>query len=160
MRRLSAALGLALLLLSAAGAQTPPAAAPEAGPDDPAKISFMNYDPPSTLRVPEHLLARARYPFVDVHNHQFGLDEAKLREVVAAMDAMNMAVMVNLSGRGFVRTKGPDGRTRYFPYYRRRHAFWKLYGLDLPDEVLRKLYYGNALGLVPRLDRAAFPAAP
>ena len=395
MRRLSAALGLAVLLLSAAGAQTPPAAAPEAGPDDPAKISFMHYDPPSTLRVPEHPLARARYPFVDVHNHQFGLDEAKLREVVAAMDAMNMAVMVNLSGRGFVRTKGPDGRTRYgidsqqvlrdaialtervapgrmvhftnvdfsavgspgwaeravreleedvaagarglkiykglgmdttdvdgrriavddprldpvwqacarlgipvlvhtadpapfwqprdagnerlyemievpgrwrdpatnvpweqliaeqhelfrrnpgtqfidahlgwlgndldrlgrlldelpnvtteigavlaelgrqprharewlirhqdrvmfgkdawepteypyyfrvletaddyFPYYRRRHAFWKLYGLDLPDEVLRKLYYGNALGLVPRLDRAAFPAAP
>jgi predicted TIM-barrel fold metal-dependent hydrolase len=395
MRRLSAVPVLAVLLLTAAGAQTPPPAAPDAAADDPAKISFMTYDPPSTLRVPEHPVARAKYPFVDVHNHQFGLDEAKLREVVAAMDAMNMAVMVNLSGRGFVRTKGPDGRTRYgidsqqvlrdaialtervapgrmvhftnvdfssigapgwseravreleedvaagarglkiykglgmdttdvdgrrvavddprlapiwqacarlgipvlvhtadpapfwqprdaanerlyemievpgrwrdpatnvpweqllaeqhelfrrnpathfidahlgwlgndldrlgrlldelpnvtteigavlaelgrqprfarewlirhqdrvmfgkdawepteypyyfrvletaddyFPYYRRRHAFWKLYGLDLPDEVLRKLYYANALGLVPRLDRAAFPAAP
>lgn len=47
----------------------------------------------------------------------------------------------------------------YFDYYRRRHAFWKLYGLDLPDEVLRKLYYENALRLFPGLDRALFPPA-
>ena len=45
----------------------------------------------------------------------------------------------------------------YFPYYRRRHAFWKIYGLDLPDVVLRKLYYGNALRVVPGLDRGRFP---
>jgi uncharacterized protein len=44
----------------------------------------------------------------------------------------------------------------YFPYYRRRHAFWKLYGLDLPDDVLRKLYYRNALRIVPGLDRSRF----
>ena len=46
----------------------------------------------------------------------------------------------------------------YFPYYRRRHAFWKIYGLDLPDDVLRKLYYENALRLVPRLDRSRLPS--
>ena len=46
-----------------------------------------------------------------------------------------------------------------FPYYRRRHAFWKLYGLDLPDEVLRALYYENALRVIPGLDRARFPGA-
>ena len=45
----------------------------------------------------------------------------------------------------------------YFPYYRRRHAFWKLYGLDLPDEVLRKLYYENALRIIPGIDRSLFP---
>ncbi len=45
----------------------------------------------------------------------------------------------------------------YFPYYRRRHAFWKIYGLDLPDGVLRKLYYGNALRVIPGLDRSRFP---
>jgi predicted TIM-barrel fold metal-dependent hydrolase len=50
-----------------------------------------------------------------------------------------------------------ETRDDYFPYYRRRHAFWKLYGLDLPDDVLRKLYYQNALRVVPRLDRARFP---
>jgi predicted TIM-barrel fold metal-dependent hydrolase len=45
----------------------------------------------------------------------------------------------------------------YFDYYRDYHAFWKLYGLDLPDVVLRKLYYGNALRLLPALPRTGFP---
>jgi predicted TIM-barrel fold metal-dependent hydrolase len=45
----------------------------------------------------------------------------------------------------------------YFDYYRDYHAFWKIYGLDLPDVVLRKLYYGNALRVVPGLPVAAFP---
>ena len=46
----------------------------------------------------------------------------------------------------------------YFDYYRRRHAHWKMYGLDLPDEVLKKIYYKNALRIVPGLDGgAAFP---
>ncbi|MFT5050512.1 MAG: putative TIM-barrel fold metal-dependent hydrolase [Chlamydiales bacterium] len=46
----------------------------------------------------------------------------------------------------------------YFDYYRRRHAFWKMYGLNLGDKVLRKLYYKNALRLFPKLDRSLFPA--
>jgi len=45
----------------------------------------------------------------------------------------------------------------YFDYYRDYHAFWKLYGLSLPDDVLRKLYYGNALKLMPGAPRAGFP---
>lgn len=45
----------------------------------------------------------------------------------------------------------------YFPYYRKRHAFWRLYGLDLPEVVLKKLYYGNALKLIPGIDPAPFP---
>jgi predicted TIM-barrel fold metal-dependent hydrolase len=45
----------------------------------------------------------------------------------------------------------------YFPYYRKRHAFWRLYGLDLPEVVLKKLYYGNALKILPGLDPAPFP---
>ena len=44
----------------------------------------------------------------------------------------------------------------YFDYYRDYHAFWKLYGIGLPDPVLRKLYYQNALRLVPGLSKAAF----
>ena len=42
----------------------------------------------------------------------------------------------------------------YFDYYRDYHAFWKLYGIGLPDAVLRKLYNQNALKLVPGLPRA------
>jgi predicted TIM-barrel fold metal-dependent hydrolase len=41
----------------------------------------------------------------------------------------------------------------YFDYYRGYHAFWKLYGIALPDPVLRKVYYENALRLTPRLPR-------
>lgn len=39
----------------------------------------------------------------------------------------------------------------YFDYYRDYHATWKLYGMDLPDDVLRKLYYENALKVAPGL---------
>jgi predicted TIM-barrel fold metal-dependent hydrolase len=39
----------------------------------------------------------------------------------------------------------------YFDYYRNYHAFWKLYGLALPDPVLKKLYADNALKIVPGL---------
>ena len=45
----------------------------------------------------------------------------------------------------------------YFDYYRRYHAFWQMYGMDLPDPVLRKVYYRNALEVVPALDRSLFP---
>ena len=45
----------------------------------------------------------------------------------------------------------------YFDYYRGYHAFWKLYGMGLPDVVLRKLYYQNALRLLPALPRGRFP---
>lgn len=45
----------------------------------------------------------------------------------------------------------------YFDYYRDYHAFWKLYGMGLPDAVLRKLYYQNALRLIPGLPRDGFP---
>ena len=45
----------------------------------------------------------------------------------------------------------------YFDYYRDYHAFWKLYGIDLPDEVLKKLYFQNALKLTPGLPQAGWP---
>ncbi len=47
----------------------------------------------------------------------------------------------------------------YFDYYRDYHAFWKLYGMDLPDEVLRKVYYANALRVAPGLPQGGWPAA-
>jgi uncharacterized protein len=44
-----------------------------------------------------------------------------------------------------------ETKDEYFDYYREYHAFWKLYGIDLPDAVLKKLYYQNALKIVPGL---------
>jgi hypothetical protein len=45
----------------------------------------------------------------------------------------------------------------YFPYHKKYHAFWRMYGLALPDEVLKKVYYKNALRIVPGLDKSSFP---
>lgn len=45
----------------------------------------------------------------------------------------------------------------YFDYYRGYHAFWKLYGVDLPDPVLKKLYYQNALRITKALPQSGWP---
>ncbi len=46
----------------------------------------------------------------------------------------------------------------YFDYYRPYHAFWKLYGVDLPADVLQKLYFANALRVAPGLPQDGWPA--
>lgn len=63
------------------------------------KIDFEKYNPTSTLVVPEHKLTRAKFPFIDVHNHQFGMPSMDLSALTKEMDRLNMAVMVNLSGQ-------------------------------------------------------------
>jgi predicted TIM-barrel fold metal-dependent hydrolase len=50
-----------------------------------------------------------------------------------------------------------ETRDDYFDYYRDYHAFWKLYGIDLPDQVLKKLYYQNALKLTPGIPQTGWP---
>ncbi|HBY60881.1 MAG TPA: amidohydrolase [Solibacterales bacterium] len=46
----------------------------------------------------------------------------------------------------------------YFDHERKYQGVWKIYGMDLPDEVLRKLYYRNALRVIPGIPRELFPA--
>jgi predicted TIM-barrel fold metal-dependent hydrolase len=50
-----------------------------------------------------------------------------------------------------------ETKDEYFDYYRGYHAFWKLYGMDLPDAVLKKLYYENALRIMPGLPKTGWP---
>jgi predicted TIM-barrel fold metal-dependent hydrolase len=50
-----------------------------------------------------------------------------------------------------------ETKDEYFDYYRNYHAFWKLYGLDLPDVVLKKLYFENALKLTPGIPQSGWP---
>src|SRR6185436_14632408 len=64
-----------------------------------SKMDFESYNPTSTLVVPEHKLSRAKFPFIDVHNHQFDMPTADLSGLIRDMDNLNMAVMVNLSGQ-------------------------------------------------------------
>jgi predicted TIM-barrel fold metal-dependent hydrolase len=61
-------------------------------------MTLDQYNPRSSLVVPSHQLMRARFPFIDVHSHHRNLSPARVDSLIAAMDAMNMAVMVNLSG--------------------------------------------------------------
>src|SRR6185436_8281008 len=65
------------------------------------KMDFEEYDPPSSLKVDEHKLTRAKFPFIDIHNHYGNMASTDLGERVKYMDQLNMAVMNNLSGRGF-----------------------------------------------------------
>ena len=45
----------------------------------------------------------------------------------------------------------------YFPYHKKYHAFWAMYGMGLPDPILKKLYYKNALRIIPNIDKSQFP---
>ena len=62
------------------------------------EMSFEEYNPKSTLVVPRNPVKKAKYPFIDVHSHQFRMATQDLSQLTADMDKLNMGVMVNLSG--------------------------------------------------------------
>ncbi|WP_019669785.1 amidohydrolase family protein [Eudoraea adriatica] len=62
------------------------------------EMSFEEYNPKSTLVVPENIVEKASFPFIDIHSHHFQMATQDLSELISSMDNMNMAVMVNLSG--------------------------------------------------------------
>ncbi|MGZ8379681.1 MAG: amidohydrolase family protein [Gemmatirosa sp.] len=128
----------------------------------------------------------ARTNFISAHLSWLGQDLARLGRTLDSIPNMYVEVAAALyeigrqpqAGRAFF-TKyqdrilmgkdtfgGPEEfavyfrifetNDEYFPWYRRRHAFWGMYGLGLPDTVLRKVYYRNALRIVPGLQASAF----
>ncbi len=64
-----------------------------------SRMDFEKYDPPSTLVVTEHKLTRAKYPFIDVHNHQINMTSQNIKALVQDRDKLNLQIMVNLSGQ-------------------------------------------------------------
>ena len=61
--------------------------------------SITEYQPRSTLVVPENPVPRAKYPVVDLHGHPPSLaDPATIERVVAAMDDLNLQVIVQARG--------------------------------------------------------------
>jgi predicted TIM-barrel fold metal-dependent hydrolase len=60
-----------------------------------ASISIEEYEPKSTLVVPQHTVTRAKYPFIDVHTHHRQITPDELTKLQAEMDKMNMRIMVN-----------------------------------------------------------------
>ena len=70
------------------------------------QMSVQEYAPKSSLKVPEHLITRGRYPFIDIHSHHNDMSPARLRQLVSEFDQLNLAVSVNLSGGQGDRLKG------------------------------------------------------
>ena len=79
---------LSLLLLLTIGniclAQRPPI-------DSSLIMNWEDYDPPSTLVVPENPVMTAKLPFIDIHSHQWNLTDERIKRLVEEMDSMNMA---------------------------------------------------------------------
>ena len=73
------------------------------------KMDFEKYEPISTLVVPEHKPMKAKFPFIDVHNHQFSMPTQNIQTLLKEMDLLNMRVMVNLSGRSGRTIGGQSG---------------------------------------------------
>lgn len=79
-------------------------------------MDVETYEPTSTLVVPEHHLTKAKYPFIDVHNHQWIMPVQDLEDLVIEMDALNMGLMVNLSGfRGKILEWSLDNVAENYP---------------------------------------------
>ncbi len=79
-------------------------------------MDVEDYEPVSTLKVPQHPLSHAKFPFIDVHNHQWIMPVQDLDGLVTEMDSLNMAVMVNLSGfRGKVLEWSLDNVHQNYP---------------------------------------------
>lgn len=71
-----------------------------------ADLTFEEYNPPSTLVVPENPVRRAKFPFIDIHSHQFRMASQDLSELIKDMDELNMGIMINLSGGSGERLQG------------------------------------------------------
>ncbi len=79
-------------------------------------MDIEEYEPISTLVVKENIITKAKYPFIDVHNHQFDMPLKDLSKLIEEMDSMNMAYMVNLSGfRGIYLEKSLENINKHFP---------------------------------------------
>jgi len=77
------------------------------------EMDFESYNPQSTLVVPENPVTRAKFPFVDIHSHQSNVNEQLVTRLVKEMDEINMATMVNLSGKGFSRNSADSDTQEY-----------------------------------------------
>lgn len=80
------------------------------------KMDFEKYNPVSSLVVPEHPLTRAKFPFIDVHNHQWNMETQDLSTLITDMDKLHLQVMVNLSGgNGIGLKKMMDNVNAHYP---------------------------------------------
>jgi predicted TIM-barrel fold metal-dependent hydrolase len=119
--------------------------------DSTLTVSFEDYDPPSSLIVPEHIMTSASIPFVDVHSHHWRMGTQDLDKLISEMDELNMRVVVNLSGRGGEALKGMMDNINKKGYQDRIVCFTNINirSIDDPDYLeatLAQLRYDKSIG--------------
>jgi uncharacterized protein len=115
------------------------------------RMDFEEYDPPSTLVVPENPVQSAKFPFVDVHSHHWRMAEQDLDKLIRQMDSLNMQVIVNLSGRGGKALKDITDHVKESGYEDRIVVFTNINirSIDDPDwtgETVKQIEYDVANG--------------
>ena len=84
--------------------------------------SIVDYRPKSTVVAAEHLVPKAKFPVVDIHNHT-GVNADNVAQLIKDMDALNLRVMVNLSGGSGDRLRHRCESIRDSPYKDRFRLF-------------------------------------
>src|SRR5258707_15695736 len=85
-------------LLWPRAASTQPSAAQSQQSSSGQVPNIEEYNPKSTLVVPEHKIQRAKFPFIDIHSHHWNPTPEHVDQLVKEMDTINLQVLVNLSG--------------------------------------------------------------
>ncbi len=116
--------------------------------------SIVDYRPKSTVVAVEHLVPKAKFPVVDIHNHT-GVNADNMPQLIKEMDALNLRVMVNLSGGSGDRLRQSVQFIRDSPYKDRFRLFanvsWN--GAGTPEwrqkevAALRQAFADGAIGL-------------
>lgn len=118
---------------------------------DTLRMDFEDYNPPSTLVVPEHLVNSAKFSFIDVHSHHWRMAEQDLDLLIRQMDSLNMKIVVNLSGRGGQALKAQMDNVKKYGYEDRIVIFTNINirSIDDPDwaeNTVKQLEYDVANG--------------
>ena len=69
-------------------------------------MDIEEYSPVTSLVVEKNKINRSKYPFIDVHSHQWDMSFSNLEKLVSEMDSLNMGFMINLSGSGLATFTG------------------------------------------------------
>jgi len=116
-------------------------------------MDVEEYEPVSTLVVSKHELKHAKFPFIDVHNHQWTMPVQNLGKLIKEMDSLNMGVMVNLSGfRGKYLEWSLDNVNKNYPnrfilflninFENLDDANWPKETLDMMEEAVKQGVHG------------------
>ena len=85
--------------------------------------SIVDYRPRSTVVAQEHLVPKAKFPVVDVHTHGTSTRRGHRRSGFTEMDALNLRVLVDLSGGNAATVKQKVDAHQREPYKDRFRVF-------------------------------------